>query len=61
MKRSKKIQDLVNTMNERSKCFHFDEMEEGNHWFIWFLIQLEQYKGFYRCVDMEGNDYIKII
>lgn len=61
MKRSKKMQELIDTMNDRSRRFHYDDMEEGNNWLIWFLIQLEQYKGFYRCIDMEGNDYIKII
>ena len=61
MKRNKKIQELIDTMNERSRAFHFTDTEEGNNWIIWVLIQLEQYKGFMRCFDKDGNEYIKIL
>lgn len=61
MARPKKIQALVDVMNERSKENHFDEYEEGNSWLIFFLIQINEYKGFYNCVNLDGDTYIKII
>lgn len=61
MARPKKIQALIDVMNERSKENHFDEHEEGNSWLMFFLIQINEYKGFYNCVNLDGDTYIKII
>lgn len=61
MARPKKIQALVDVMNERSRENHFDEHEEGNSWLSFFLLQINEYKGFYKCVNLDGDTYIKFI
>ncbi|MBO7734026.1 MAG: hypothetical protein J6S67_15795 [Methanobrevibacter sp.] len=61
MKRSKQIQKMIDIMNERSAMYHYDENEEGNSWLIFFLLQINEYKGFYNCVNLDGDTYIKII
>lgn len=61
MARPKKIQTLIDVMNERSRENHFDEHEEGNSWLSFFLLQINEYKGFYKCVNLDGDTYIKFI
>lgn len=55
MKRSKKLEKLIDEMNERShemlsaKC----EYEEGNAWLHHFLMETGNYRGFAYEVDEE--------
>lgn len=55
MKRSKKLQDLIDEMNERSRTWKYDEHETGNDWLMWFLIKTGQYKGFVEHHDEDGT------
>ena len=55
MKRSKKLEMLISTMNERSHAMLSadEEYEEGNAWLHYFLMETGNYRGFTYEVDEE--------
>lgn len=55
MKRSRKVEMLIATMNERSHemLSADEEYEEGNSWLHYFLMETGNYRGFVYEVDEE--------
>lgn len=59
--RGKKLQHLIDVMNERAKEWGFIETEDGNFWLHRFLMEMGEYRGYRIHEKEDGTEWCETL